>query len=445
MKRNKFRLSNTKIIALSFIGVILVGAFLLCLPVSSAQGEWTPLLDATFTSTSATCVTGLVVYDTYTHWSLFGKIIILVLIQVGGLGFMTMLTSFALVTHKHLSLHKRQLIMQSTGNNQLSGVMSLVQKIFLGTIIFEGVGTILLAIRFCPMMGFGEGLFYSVFHSISAFCNAGFDLMGKFEPFSSLTHFQDDFYVQAVIMCLIIIGGIGFFVWSDILKCGKHFKQYTLHTKMVLISTAFLILVGWIGFFILEKDGVLDKYPLNEQLMGALFQSVTTRTAGFNTIDQSQLTGGGGLSIVLMLIGGSPGSTAGGIKTVTVFVTLLSAIATISRREYATIFKKRIALETVQQASAITTIYIVFVIISALVIMKLESTSMEQALFETSSAIGTVGISMGMTPSVGAASKIILILLMFIGRVGGLSFILAFSTEKIKPDIQRPTEKIMIG
>ena len=269
--------------------------------------------------------------------------------------------------------------------------------------------------------------------------------MGKYEPFSSFTLFRDDLFVQSILMALIIIGGIGFFVWSDILKCGKHFKQYSLHTKMVLVSTAFLLLVGWIGFFFLEIDGALAKYPLNEQILGALFQSVTTRTAGFNTIDQADLTGGGVLSIVLMLIGGSPGSTAGGIKTVTVLVTLLSAIATVSRREYATMFKKRINPEIVRQASAITTIYIVLVIISTIVIMKLEALDLEQVLFETSSAIGTVGITMGMTPTVGAASKVILMLLMFIGRVGGLSFVIAFSAEKIKPDIQRPTEKVMIG
>lgn len=445
MKLKKFRFSNTQILALSFVFVILIGTLLLALPISSASGESTPVLNAAFTATSATCVTGLAVYDTYTHWSMFGKIVILVLIQVGGLGFMTLLTLVALVTHKHLSLHERQLVMQSTGNNHLSGVMTLVKKIFLGTILFESAGMLLLAIRFCPRMGFWEGLFYALFHSVSAFCNAGFDLMGKYEPFSSLTMFRDDLYVQFVIMALIIIGGIGFFVWSDILKCGRHFKQYTLHTKMVLISTAFLLLVGWIGFFFLEFDGVLAKYTLDEQIFAALFQSVTTRTAGFNTIDQNELTGGGLLSVVLMLIGGSPGSTAGGIKTVTVLVTLLNAIAIISRREYATIFKKRLNPETVQQASAITTIYIVLVIISTIAIMKLESVGLEQALFETSSAIGTVGLTMGLTPSIGTASKIILMLLMFIGRVGGLSFILSFSAEKVKPPIQRPIEKVMIG
>jgi trk system potassium uptake protein TrkH len=335
--------------------------------------------------------------------------------------------------------------MQSAGNIQLSGVMSLVRKILIGTLIFEGAGAFLLAFRFCPLMGWKEGIFNAIFHSVSAFCNAGFDLMGKYEAFSSLTLFYDDLFVQIVVMSLVIIGGIGFFVWSDILKCGKHFKQYTLHTKMVLISTAVLLLAGWISFFFLEYDGALEGLTFNEKILASLFQSVTTRTAGFNTIDQSNLTGGGLLSIVLMLIGGSPGSTAGGIKTVTVLVTLLSAIATISRRENSVIFKKRLNPDTVQQASAISTIYIVLVIISTIAIMKLETVDLEQALFETSSAIGTVGITMGMTPSIGVPSKIILMLLMFIGRVGGLSFILAFSAEKVKPDIQRPTEKVMIG
>lgn len=444
-KRKKFRLSNTDIIILSFIGVIFAGALLLCLPISSASGAWTPPLDAAFTATSATCITGLIVYDTYTYWSLFGKIVILVLIQIGGLGFMTLLSLFALVTNKNLSLHKRQLIMQSAGNIQLNGAMALVRKVLLGTVIFEGAGAILLAFRFCPMMGFGEGIFNAVFHSVSAFCNAGYDLMGKYEPFSSLTTFRDDLYLQSVIMALIIIGGIGFFVWSDILKCGLRFKKYTLYTKMVLISSAFLLIFGWLGFFILEADGALAEYPLNEQILGALFQSVTTRTAGFNTIDQSEMTGGGVLSIVWMLIGGSPGSTAGGIKNVTVFITLLSAFSTITGRDSCTIFKKRISDDTVRQANAIVTIYVILLFLSTVILMDLEHLEFESALFETSAAISTVGLSMGITPTVCAATKIILMLLMLIGRVGGLSFVLIFSADKTKPDIQRPTEKVMIG
>lgn len=445
MKTKKFRLSNTRIIALSFLGVILVGAFLLSLPISSAKGEWTPPLNAIFTSTSATCITGFAVYDTYLHWSLFGKCVILLLIQIGGLGFVTILSLFALVANKHLSLHKRQLIMQSAGNIQLSGVTSLIQKILIGTIIFEGIGTILLAFRFCPMMGFGEGLFNAFFHAVSAFCNAGFDLMGKYEAFSSLTLFYDDLFVQIVVMSLIIIGGIGFFVWSDVLKCGKHFKQYTLYTKMVLISSSFLLIVGWISFFFLEYDGALEGLTFNEKILASLFQSVTTRTAGFNTIDQSHLRGGGVLSIIWMLIGGSPGSTAGGIKNVTIFITIMSAIATISGKDSCTIFKKRVSDETVRQASAVTTIYIALLCIATIIIMKLETLEFEQALFETSAAITTVGLSMGMIQTAGTMTKILVMLLMFIGRVGGLSFILAFSAEKAKPDIQRPTEKVLIG
>ena len=445
LKTKKHRFSYTQIIALSFIGVILVGAFLLCLPISSTTREWPPPLDAVFTATSATCVTGLIVYDTFTHWSLFGQVVILVLIQIGGLGFMTIMSLFAIVTHKHISLHKRRLIMQSTGNIQLGGVLTLVHKIIIGTVIFETAGAIILAFRFCPEMGFGEGLFNAFFHSISAFCNAGFDLMGKYEQFSSFTHFRSDIVVQGVLMLLIIIGGIGFFVWSDILKCGRHVSQYTLHTKMVLSTTFVLVFGGGALFFFLEKDGALAGLPLGEQLMGALFQSVTTRTAGFNNIDQSSLTSGGVLSIVFMLIGGSPGSTAGGIKTTTILVVLLNAIAAIRGRDDSVIFKKRISDDTVRQANAITAIYIMAVIAATIVIMALESVGLEQALFETSSAIGTVGVTMGMTPTTCAASRIILALLMFIGRVGGLSFVLVFSTERANPDIQRPTEKVMVG
>lgn len=442
----KQKLSYTQIIVISFLLVILVGALFLCLPISSRSGKFTPFLDSLFTATSATCVTGLVVFDTFTHWSIVGQLVILLLIQIGGLGFMTVMTMFTLFLHKRISLHKRRLLMQSAGNLQLNGVTTLLRKILLGTLIFESCGTLILAIRFCPEMGFLPGLYNALFHSVSAFCNAGFDLMGRYGAFSSFTTFQSDYVVQVTLMALIVIGGIGFFVWSDLIKCKWHVRQYALHTKIVLSVTCFLILSGWIAFYFLERDSALAGLSEGEKILGALFQSVTTRTAGFNTVDQSALSGEGGvLSIVFMLIGGSPGSTAGGIKTATILIVFLNVVASARNRDSITVFKKRIDDATVKQAVAITTIYITIALLSAVILMSLESIALEEALFETASALGTVGLSMSITPLLGTASRLILAFLMFAGRVGGLSLALAFSTERETPDIQRPSEKVMIG
>ncbi len=446
LKIKKRKLGYTQLIVLSFLGVIIVGALILCLPISSVTREWTHPFDALFTATSATCITGLVVVDTYTHWSLFGQFIILLLIQIGGLGFMIIMTLFAIVTHRRITLHQRKLLMQSSGNYQLDGVMSLIQKILLGTAIFEGAGAIFLAVRFIPRMGFWEGLYNAVFHSVSAFCNAGFDLMGKYGQYSSLTTFRDDPMVQIVIMMLIVIGGVGFFVWSDILKCKLRFKKYTLHTKIVLVMTVFLILAGALGFFILERNDSMKDFSLGEQILASFFQSVTTRTAGFNTVDQAALSDGGSmLSVILMLIGGSPGSTAGGMKTTTILIVMLNVAASIRNREGIEIFKKRIDDETVKQAAAITGIYMLLTIVVSTVIVAVEPVDLEYVLFEVSSAIGTVGITMGLTPSLSGFSRVILMLLMFVGRVGGLTFALAFSTESVVPDIRRPREKVLVG
>lgn len=441
----KYRFSYTRLIAISFLVVILVGAILLSLPISSRDHTWTPFLDSLFTSTSATCVTGLVVYDTYTHWSMFGQIVLLLLIQIGGLGFMTIMCFFSIVTKRHMSLHQRKLIMQAAGHVQLSGVITLVRKILIGTFLFEGIGAILLSFRFCSKMGFWEGLYNAIFHSVSAFCNAGFDLMGRYSAFSSLTVFHSDPWVQGVIMALIVIGGIGFFVWSDILNWGLNFKRYALHTKMVLSMTIFLLLFGWVSFFVLEYDGALADLTLGEKVLNALFQSVTTRTAGMNTVDQNVMTGGLVLSVLLMLIGGSPGSTAGGIKTTTILVSLLSSLATIRGKKSATIFKKRIGDDTVKQTSAIICIYLVLLIVATTLIVALEPVSFSAAIFEVASAIGTVGLTVGITPTLGVVSKIVLALLMYAGRVGGYSFVLIFAAEKANPAMERPVEKVLVG
>ena len=389
MKKHKYRFSYTQSIAIGFLIMILVGAFLLSLPISSKEGEWTPFVDSLFTSTSATCVTGLVVYDTYTHWSLFGQIVMIILVQIGGLGFITIMCLFSILARKQVSLHQRKMIMQAAGHIQLRGVITLVRKILIGTFMLEGIGAVVLAIRLCPKMGFWEGLYNAIFHSISAFCGAGFDLMGKYRQFSSLEIFRSDYMVQGVVIALIILSGIGFFVWTDILNHGLHFRRYALHTKMVLLMTGALLFLGWIAFFLLEYHGALADLPLSEKIMAALFQSVTTRTAGVCTIDQSTMTGGIVLSVVLMAIGGSPGSTAGGMKTTTVLVALLSAIATVRGKKSATIFKKRIGDETVKQASAILSIYLVSIVIATILLVAIEPVTMADAAFEVTSAMCT--------------------------------------------------------
>ncbi len=441
----KYRLSYTQLIAMSFLAVILVGALLLCLPIASRTGTPTSFTDSLFTAVSATCVTGLVVVDTYTHWSLFGQLVLLVLIQIGGLGFMTVLGFVSMVMKKRISLHQRKLVMQAAGHVQLGGVMTLVKKIFIGTFACEGVGALFLAIRFCPMMGLWEGLYNAVFHAVSAFCNAGFDLFGKYGPFSSLTTFRSDYLVQTVIMTLVILGGLGFFVWTDVVKCRFRFKRYALHTKMVLATTAVLILGGAGAILATEYHGALEGLSIGEKLFCALFQSVTTRTAGMNAIAQENMSGGLVVSIVLMLIGGSPGSTAGGIKTTTILVTLLSCAATIRGKRSATIFKKRIGDDTVKQASAIVTIYVFLFVTATILLMSFEGISYAMAAFEVASAVGTVGLTLGITPTLSLGSEMVLAFLMFVGRVGGFSFVLAFAVEKANPAMERPVEKVLIG
>ena len=446
LKIKKIKFSYTQLIVLSFLGVMLVGALILCLPISSATRTWTDPLDAFFTATSATCITGIVVLDTYTHWSLFGQIVILLLIQIGGLGFMTIMTLFAFITHRRISLHQRKMLMQSAGNYQLDGVMTLIKKVLIGTGIFEGVGAILFAIRFIPLMGFWEGLYNAIFHAISAFCNAGFDLMGKYGQFSSLTTFRDDPFVQSVVMLLIILGGVGFFVWSDLLKCGFHAKKYTLHTKIVLTSSAVLLVTGAIGYYILEKDAAMAGFSVGERILASIFQSVTMRTSGFNTIDQAALSDGGSMfSVILMLIGGSPSSMAGGMKTTTTLIVILNIIATMRNRDGIHIFKKRIDDETVKQAAAIAGIYMILTVVFATLLVAIEPMELDAILYEVSSALSTVGISTGIIPSFTAFSRLSLMLLMLVGRVGGLTFALAFSTESKTADIQRPREKVLVG
>lgn len=447
LNKLKTKLTYTQIIALGFFFIILIGGILLSLPISSRSGEATPFLNALFTATSATCVTGLVIYDTYTHWSVFGQIVIICLIQIGGIGFMTIITMFSIFLKRKIGLNERKLLMQSAGSIQIGGIVSMIMRIVKGTIIFEGIGAILLAIRFVPEMGIIEGIYNGIFHSISAFCNAGFDLMGKFEQFSSLTRYSNDTLVNITIMALIVIGGIGFIVWNDVIKNKFNFKKYELHSKIVLTATVSLITAGAVLFFIFEKqNGVLMGVPLKESILSSLFQSVTPRTAGFNTISWSEITQGTSIfTILLMLIGGSPGSTAGGMKTTTLVVLIMSAVASSKNQNGITIFKRKLEPETVKQASAVSTLYFTGFLIGTLLLCYFENSSAISIMFEVSSAIGTVGSSMGITPALCQASKITIMLLMYAGRVGALTLMLTLARKKKTAPIERPSEKILIG
>lgn len=438
-------MSPTQIIALSFVIVILIGALALTLPISSATNTWTSFFDALFTATSATCVTGLIVVDTFTHWSTFGQLIIIILIQIGGLGFMTMISMVAIFLNRKIGLSERQVLVQSAGNMRLDGIVHLVKRIFYGTVLIEGIGAALLAIRFVPLLGPVRGIWYSIFHSISAFCNAGFDLFGFQAPFSSLTAFEGDVLVNVVIMGLIIVGGLGFFVWSDLIKCKFKFKPLELHTKIVLTTTAVLVFGGALLYFIAERNYSLAGIHGFDAVLGSIFQSVTARTAGFNTLDLSKLSTSGSLLMsILMVIGGSPGSTAGGFKTTTLMVVLLTAYASIRNKSTVTIFNKRFKADVLRQASSIVTTYIVVVLISVFIIGALEPFNLQEILFEVTSAVGTVGCTMGITTRLSQVSQFILIVLMYMGRVG-IFTLGTLVAKKYEVPLSRPESKIIVG
>ena len=446
MKAAKPKLTYTQIIVLFFAAVIAVGTFLLCLPIASKSREWTPLLDSAFTATSATCVTGLIVYDTFTHWSLFGQLIILSMIQIGGLGVMTIITMFSMFAKKKISLHERKLLMQSAGTIRTNGIIKLLKQIITITLICEGAGAILLATRFCPEFGISKGLYYSVFHAVSAFCNAGFDLMGVYGKFSSITPFCSDITVNLTICALITSGGLGFIVWQDVITNKLRFKKYSLHSKIVLITSAVLLLSGWLFFFIFEYSSSLDGLTVGEKILASFFQSVSSRTAGFNTVPLNKLSAAGiMLMSTLMLIGGSPGSTAGGIKTTTVAVMLIELIAAAKGNKDTVFFKRRLEDDTVKRAGAIISVYLLAVITSLMVICAVEKLPLADVLFEVASAAGTVGLTVGITSSLTSISHIILILLMFAGRIGGLTLIIAFAERREHAKLTRPVEKILIG
>ena len=439
-KKNRF--TSFQIIILGFIAVILIGALLLMLPVSSKAGIITPFNEALFTSTSAVCVTGLVVQDTATYWSWFGQGIILVLIQIGGLGVITIAVSFALLSGRKISLMQRSVMQESISAPKVGGIVRLTGFVLKGTFLVEFTAAFIMMPVFVKDFG-AKGIWMAIFHSISAFCNAGFDLMGTENvKYASLTSYISHPLINITIMLLIIIGGIGFLTWEDILKNKYRIKSYRMQTKVILTTSLLLILFP--AFFFFFRD--FADMPMQERIFSSLFQAVTPRTAGFNTADLTMMTQDGlGIVIALMLVGGSPGSTAGGMKTTTLAVLIANALACFRRKDDAQMFGRRIENSTVKNAATIFMMYIVFFFGGAIVISAVEDLSFSTCLFETASAIGTVGLTLGITPGLGVISQIILMILMFLGRVGGLTLIYAALSGSGKKISKLPQEKMTVG
>ena len=439
-------LTYSQKIVLGFILLGLIGTILLALPISSKTGNWTPLLDSLFTSISALCVTGLTVYDTFTHWSFLGQLVILCLIQVGGIGFMTVIISISTGLGHKIGLHERQLLVESSGLLHSANLSFLVKRITIFVIMIEAIGAALLSIRFIPEFGIKTGIYYGVFHSISAFCNAGFDLMGRFGKYSSLTPYSTDSLVILTVSILIFLGGLGFIVWDDILRYKLNFKKYSLHTKIVLITSIAFTLVGSILFLLIENNHIFKEVGVKGKILSSLFLSISPRTAGFNAVDLPMLTNASiFLTILLMIVGGSPGSTAGGLKVTTVAVLFFSAFDNSRRRPTSSILKRRFSDNTIKQASAMFTFYLIIGSVGALILSSLNSSTLEEIIFEVFSALGTVGITLGITPNLGALSKITLVVLMFVGRVGWMLLIFAIVGRNQQAPISRVSEEIIVG
>ena len=442
------RIRPGQLIVLVFLGIILFGAGLLCLPAAARSGQPTPFLTSLFTATSATCVTGLIRVDTGTHWTMFGQVVILLLIQVGGLGFMTIACLFFFALRRRIGLRQRMVLAQALGSDTYSGIVSLVRNILRGTAAVEGVGALILFFRFLPEFGFGRALWYGVFHSVSAFCNAGFDVLADVDAGGSLCRYATDPVVNFTIMALIIIGGLGFAVWGDI-RHHRRFSRLSVYSRLVVIITTVLIFGGAGVFAALEwnNPNTIGDLTVPQKLMAALFQSVTLRTAGFATFDQNALSDvSKAASDLLMLVGGSSGSTAGGVKTATVGVILLSAWSTARGRTSVHVMKRRIPRQAVENASALFILVLLLSGLGAAFLSIADHVSLENALYETISALCTVGLTTGITSSLGTASQIILIVLMFFGRLGIMTISVGFmAANRAEERVSYAETKIMIG
>ena len=436
------KLTSFQIIIIGFLGVILAGTLLLMLPVSVKGGHFASVEDALFTATSATCVTGLIVQDTATYWTGFGQAVILILIQIGGLGIVSVAAFIATISGRKISLLQRSVLQDSISAHQLGGLIRMNKFIFKIALLAEAFGTLFLLPTFCGQYGF-SGIWLSVFHAVSAFCNAGFDVMGdRTGPFSSLTSYAAAPGVVIPICVLIVVGGIGFLTWADIAANKFRFRRYRMQSKVVLATTGFLILIPLLLLFLFEYSGD----PLKDRFFLSLFQAITPRTAGFNTANLTLLSGTGSmLLIALMLIGGSPGSTAGGMKTTTIAVLLADASSVLRRKRSVHLFGRRIEEGTIRNAATLFLLYLILPMTGAAVISLVDSLPLGTCILETVSAIGTVGLSMGITPSLSLPSHLILILFMFLGRAGGLTLFYAAISIRSSEVSQRPVEKITVG
>ena len=434
--------SSARIILFGFIIMIFLGASILSLPVSSRSGEFTPFIDALFTATSASCVTGLIVYDTATHWSLFGKIIIIAMIQCGGLGVVTMIAVFTQVAGKKIGLRDRATLQNALSAPQIGGIVKLTSFIFKGTVIIEMIGALIMFPSFMKDFGVTKGIYYSIFHSISAFCNAGFDLMGDVSKFSSLTKYQSDIMINITIMLLILIGGLGFLIWRDVVNYKFDFKRYSTQTKIVFLMSTVLVVFPSVLFFFTE----FSTLNIKTRVLSSVFQAVTPRTAGFNTIDYTKFSDNGiAMTIILMLIGGGSGSTAGGIKMTTIFILVATMCSVLKQDKEVAVFKKRIEPDIIKNAVAVFALDIFLFIVGSMIISGIEGFSLKETMFECASAVATVGLTLGITPHLGIISKILLICMMYIGRVGGITLIFAAVNPKNNGNARYPKEQVAVG
>lgn len=441
------RMSPPRIVLLSFITAILLGTLLLMLPFASKAGEGTPFLSALFTATSATCVTGLVVCDTFSHWSVFGQAVILLLIQVGGMGVVTIAVALSIISGKKISLRQRWIMQESISAPHVGGILRQTRFILKTAFLLEALGALALSFRFIPMFGVGRGLWFAVFHSVSAFCNAGFDLMGVNKPFSSMTAFTGDPLVVVTLSLLIISGGVGFLTWGDIRDKGLRFRRYSVQSRVVLVFSALLLVGGFACYEgeLLHNSGIAA--PGAERFLAAIFQSVTTRTAGFNTLPLDSLGSGSQLvTIMLMLVGGATGSTAGGFKVNTLAVLLLTMISAFRGKANAEGFGRRLSAATIRNAVAIFLLYMLLFVGGGLLIRLADGIPLMGAMFEAASAVATVGLSLGYTPGLSAVSRVLLICLMYFGRVGGLTLMYAVvEQDRLGGAVRLPEETVAVG
>ena len=440
--RRKRRLSSFQIIILGFAAVILLGALLLMLPISTTGGNVTPFNETLFTATSAVCVTGLVVQDTGSYWSTFGQAVILALIQIGGLGVVTVAASFALLSGRKISLMQRSTMQDAISAPKVGGIVRLTRFILRGTFLIELLGALAMLPVFCRDYGW-RGIWMAVFHSVSAFCNAGFDILGTGNNlYPSLTSYAGSPIINITIMLLIVTGGIGFLTWDDICENKLRFHHYRMQSKVILVTTAFLLVLPAIFFFFVDFSSL----PIGKRVLASFFQSVTPRTAGFNTVILSDMTGASqAVMIFLMLIGGSPGSTAGGMKTTTLAVLVANAAATFRQHESVQFFGRRIECGVVKTAATVVTMYLALFFGGAIFISVYENLPLSSCLYETASAVGTVGLTLGITPQLHIPSQMVLIMLMYLGRVGGLTLIYAALSGKRAETAKLPLDQIAVG